>query len=521
VSDFNIVQQTEAEKDQYLIGCFYDAGFIQQLKESQFYIIGGRKGSGKTAIARYLEKKYEDHGIDYAFRLSVRNINMDGEKEDNLNKINSILYFILVKTILKLLEKEIFDNRAEKYWRDFLLSNGLQQVSDYETFIESEKENKTGFSLKAWATAVWASAEASTELENNSKLNRVAVSKSPSAIFEALRQSLPCGKSIFIFIDDIGDHLETIEANEITKDIKIIQEVLLRIETYNTALGDDNKNLRFISLLREDLFDLMDGSNINKLREGTLQLKWNERSFAGLLIRRLPFYRSNLEESLADPINAIKKQFPDDIFNEALSNFDMKRFQTNFYAYMVSISFNRPRDFLKFCYAMRDRLSLKHTATFENIESAEMEYSDYFKKELRDELFVTTRILGHELDDEKLDELIDILNKKEGFNSAEIRTRLGNYLVEKTSLGKKKIEFFISELYRYSVLGFKEKDEQIINFKYTSSAPLILDKIKKYLYFLHRGLWWFARKRIQRTAKGLDSHKSANEESKSMESIDV
>ena len=332
----------------------------------------------------------------------------------------------------------------------------------------------------------------------------------PSALLESLAQSLPKDRIVYIFIDDIGDHLENIEPEQIRKDINIIKEVLLQVETYNTSISDYGCTLRFISLLRGDLFDLMEGSNINKLREGSLELEWDEKSFAGLLIRRLSFFDSDLEKNLENPIDAIKKQFPDEIFTNAIHELNTKRFRTNFYAYVVAISFNRPRDFLKFCYAMRNRLSLKRVATLENIESAEMEYSDYFKNELRDELFLAMQILNCNLTQERMDALIDILDKDQGFSFAEIRTELGKYLGLKTSIGKKKIEIFMQELYRYGILGLKRREDKEINFKYLSNISLILEKIKDCVFFLHRGLWWFAHKRKNdstRKHKGLKSHK--------------
>jgi hypothetical protein len=90
---------------------------------------------------------------------------------------------------------------------------------------------------------------------------------------------------------------------------------------------------------------------------------------------------------------------------------------------------------------------------------------------------------------------------------------LGQYLGEKTSIGKKKIEIFIQELYRYGVVGLQRKEDKTINFKYTSKVPLILEKIKDYLFFLHRGLWWFAQKRNARTIRGLKPYKEELEES--------
>jgi hypothetical protein len=77
-----------------------------------------------------------------------------------------------------------------------------------------------------------------------------------------------------------------------------------------------------------------------------------------------------------------------------------------------------------------------------------------------------------------------------------LRTDLAQYLGEKTSWGKNKIEALISELWWYGVLGFKEDKNQLINFRYIGNhSVFILNKIKDYKFFLHRGLWWFLQKR--------------------------
>lgn len=515
MTEVQIIKHTDAERDDHLVDCFHDAGFINELLKSPFSSITGRKGSGKTAIARYLEKKYLDYNISYAVRISLRNIPFSN-KESRVEKSKLILSYLLITAIQELVKNEIFETEHIQYWKDFLIANGLQQVSDYETFIESQRINKCGFSISA-SLASFFKSNVNGEVSNTEQ--RASFSNSPSAIFDALRQSLPKEKLIFIFIDDIGDHLENLNSNAIKEDIGMIKEILLQIDTYNASLSDSEKKLRFVSLLRKDFFDLMIGSNINKLREGSLELTWDEKSFAGLLIRRLPLYKTNLDDSLKTPIESIKKQFPDEIFAKTLPLFNTKRFHTNFYAYLLAISFNRPRDFLKFCYAMRNRLSEKHPATSDNIESAEIEYSDYFKHELRDELFIATQVIDHTLDEEDLDTLIDTLDNKDGFNSTEIKTKIGHYLGEKTSLGKKKIELFIQELYRYGVLGVKVKGDTIIHFSYMSHFPFIMNKIKTYVFCLHRGLWWFVEKRKGGRITQSLARKSTESEQKTIQEI--
>ncbi len=496
MSIFKILKQREAEKDEYLIECFHDAGFIHQLINSSFSIVSGRKGSGKTAIARYVENKYEDFGLDAVIRLSVRSISL-GLEENKKDHVNSILFFTLIKVVQNFLQRGIFSGSAEIHWKDFLTNNGLQNVSDYETFFETKKHNKTGFTIKGLLSSLFAKVGGMVATEDGTSSSRTEISNTPSSLVEALKQSLPSGKDFLIFLDDITDYLDIADEKTIKEEISIIQDLLLKLEIYNSEFADSGKSLRFISLVREDLFEYLEGSNINKLKGNSLMLEWKEESFASVLIKRLPFYSDNLNESLEDPIEAIRRQFPDEIFASALEGFETNRYATNFYAYMVAVSFNRPRDFLMFCYAMRERLSMKHGVTYENIEAAEIEYSDYFTTELRDELFLASRLLGFKADQENVNRLIDILSRKNGFNSSELRTELGQYLGEKTSkLGRKKIEAFIEELWWYGILGFKEDKKQLINFRYVAGrTPFVVSKIKSYFLFLHRGLWWFSQKR--------------------------
>ena len=164
---------------------------------------------------------------------------------------------------------------------------------------------------------------------------------------------------------------------------------------------------------------------------------------------------------------------------------------------MMAVSFNRPRDFLSFCYALRARLSEKHPATAENIQAAEIEYTDYFMSEIRDELFLASQVLDFNSTDEDLHKLVDVLARTDGFNSGQLRTDVASILEEKTKtkIGKNRIESFVAQLWWYGILGFKETKDGLINYKYMSLVRFVPQNLDKYKFFLHRGLWWFAQKR--------------------------
>lgn len=505
-----INKQTEAEKDAYLLDCFHDSGVIEELVDSNYTILSGRKGMGKSAIARYLEKNAESYGVDFVFRLSIRNFNIkrwDTEK----NTLDSILYYIVVKSIQKMLNVNYFSDEATRYWKDFLLSNGLQQLADYESFVTTKKARKTGFSIKAIASYLFMKGEGAAKVDLENEKARAEIADSPASLYDSLRQSINPKHKVIIFIDDISDYLDESDQDALKKDLSVIKSLLLDLQAYNLSFIEEDLNLRFVSLVREDIFAYMEGSNINKLKSDSLEIKWGEKAFAGLLIRRMPYFADKLEEALADPVAAIKERFPDEIFADFLKSFSTNRYKSNFYAYMAAISFNRPRDFLQFCYALRNRLSIRHPAKAENIEAAEIEYSDYFIQELRDELYVASRVFNYDFTQERIDQLVDIMSKNDSFNSSQLKTELAAFIGAKTSVGNKKIEILLSELWRYGVIGVSEKPvkslkhkklptpervEKLILFKYLSdSAVFTSEKIKEYTFYLHRGLWWFAKKR--------------------------
>ncbi|MCK5413580.1 MAG: hypothetical protein KAI57_04375 [Candidatus Pacebacteria bacterium] len=495
---FKIKQQSSAEKDIYLIESFHDTGFINYMIESNCSIISGRKGTGKTALAKYLEEKSRDYDIDLAYRIPIRDVSLTGN-ENLKDHLNSIIFFIIIKTVLKLLKEKSFTDKSEKYWENFLIQNGLQDIADYKSFTELKKNIKGGFSFSGKISTFLSSFGAGGKIEQESQLSKSFISDSPSSLIEALKESLPENKNIYIFIDDISDYFDEGDMNKLGNDLVNLRELLFNLQNYNSNFYDAGKGLKFISLIRNDLFEFMDGSNNNKLLTDSIKIEWDEKSFASLLIRRLPYYQDKLDESLEDPIEAIRKQFPDEIFSKTLANFGTNQHATKFYSYMISVSFNRPRDFLMFCYAMRERLSLKHVATFENIESAEIEYSEYFTSELKDELSLVGRLLKYDFSKNNINELIELLSQRENFNISQLKTELGKYLDIRTKVGWSKIKRFIRELWRYGIVGLKEKQDKIIHFKYISKESVLDEKkFKEYLFFLHRGLWWFAEKKKNR-----------------------
>lgn len=482
---FLISKQTEAENDKYIFDCFYESSFINDLLDNDFSIISGRKGSGKTALAKFIQKKHIDYNIFFAKRISIDEICHDESVE---HSVEGIILFIIIKSVKILLEKkEILTDGAEKYWKDFLTENGLQEIDDFKTFTKWKKEYSAVIKYKNF------------KIGGESEYRKTNLSDSSSYLFSSFRQSLRDGFRFFVFVDDMTDYLDRVSPKNLKKQLYIIRDVILLLDKFNSNAREEEKDFRFISCIRDDVLDFLEGSNINKLKNNCLELKWDEKAFCNMLIKRLPLTDEEIILKSHNYIKSIEEIFPNEIFVEFLRKFNTKRFHTNFYAYINAITFNRPRDFLKFCFVLNKRVSDNKKVEIKHIDSSEIEYSDYFIKELKDELYLSSQLLNFKADSEGLNGLIKILASKNNFGVKELKSEVSHFLNKKAS--NRVVTDFINNLWLYGIIGFRGKDEnELINFRYMDdSFKFSMDQreINNLIFFLHRGMYWSYKKKVQ------------------------
>lgn len=487
---WRIAAQIQAENDQFLFECFHDNGVIEKLVDNRFELIAGRKGTGKTAIARYLQREHENYGIDFATRLtltdlqnSAENSSVDGER---------LLKFLAITTAQQLLKARMMSPDGQEFWNTYLKDHGLQDIFSYKDFA---LKAKTVFERKS--AGIGAKPIAGAELEHNDTLNyeKQVINDTSSTLLTRLGESLSKDKKILIIVDDITDQFDNPGLSDIDSSMKQIKYILHQLNNHNTRYNDNAVDLTFVCTIRNDLWDFILGSNENKLIHNCLWLEWNEISFCELLIKRLPHFAGNLDESLRDPYTSIQTVFPDNIFDEVLSlkevnPEEIKQYHTKFYAYMQLISFNRPRDFLRLCHAMKSRLSQVKPVELKHIRASEFEYSDYFYKELKDELNIFSKLINSDV--ARLLRLMSDLSNKSKLSYSELKGILSKYVkASHSSTGK-----FIESLWNYSLLGIMEASSRdFIHFKHNVGRNNgydfpTNDELKRYYFLLHRGLYW-------------------------------
>lgn len=485
-----ISAQIAAEKDQYLIDCFLDDGVIDRLIDNRFEIIAGRKGTGKTAIAQYLQKKYADFGIDYATRLTLSDFYGVNWDYSTLTA-DSLIKLLMVRTAQKLRDNDMLTSEGVDFWDDYLKSHGLQNVTNFsDWFIKAKKiiESKNaGLGVKGIANADLRHAD---EIIYEKQL----FDESASTLASRLVESIEDDKKVIIIIDDLTDHLDHSKQDEVLKGLEQIKMVLHSLSGYNSKFLDDNKDLTFVCTIRDDLWDFIEGSNENKLKYNSLWLSWNEKSFCKLLIKRLPYFSDKIDDALNNPTQSIKEIFPDEVFEDifrkkGINKSEIKKYATSFYSYVQLISFNRPRDYLRLCFALQGRLSTTKPVEASHIIAAEREYEMYFYNELKDELSIFSKRFSISIDN--MFTLLGRLSKKSSMNYSEFRQIIAS---DTKVSSHKSASDMIKSLWSYSLVGYINRGS-FVKFRHNSPADETYElppdnDLKSLEFMLHRGIYW-------------------------------
>lgn len=167
VSPLLIGAQSQAEKDASLIECFHDSGFLKSVIENDYSILAGRKGAGKTAVARFLEQKYNEYDLLFCKRISITSFSDEKSTTTTQGIRERILIFILLTVAQELRERGYLLNDSG-YWKDVFNSLGLGKTSTYESFKTKSRKSRIASDIKILGASIEEQND-ETNLELNSE----------------------------------------------------------------------------------------------------------------------------------------------------------------------------------------------------------------------------------------------------------------------------------------------------------------------------------------------------------------
>lgn len=422
------------------------------------FIISGRKGTGKTILAKYYEKEMIKEGGFVKFvngnDILFRHVKELGPDDINDKYVASFIKYIVLFEISALIidkKKEIV--RKSNIFRRIGIYRRIKKLSE----IISSRRYEGNFSLESFTKEMREKSNAhiedgkgissvSAERENTRRENYSK--NSYFAIIDNLENKvmdIVKNISVSIIFDDVDEYTEKITDDRnfqlfLIKIIEIINEVNEDLSNYTSG------NSKIILLLRSDIIDSLQtkSSNINKIIiDSQILLNW-----IGKIDCNKP-ENNPLFDLILTKIKNSNKKLCDKTTGEIYDIFFPKKIDgINTVRYIFRRSHGRPRDVVNLLNIVKKDNGNATSFEEQFFKSAEKEYSKCFKDDLKNEVslyydsniinscFKLITLIGktifsleeaQNVIDECKDEIVPVIDAKEFINIMYDVGAIGNY----------------------------------------------------------------------------------------------
>jgi len=420
-----------AEDDDAVLSYFLKTEAVAKIEEGRALIVLGRKGSGKTAIAKYFEEPagpYLSKSLslrDYPWALHERRANSGAS--DIEAYVSSWRYLIAVKALSMLLEASPkITSDSQRSARLFLEEN---YGGTRPTLSNILRPSRLKLSKASFQPTIMGNALGGVELETD----RGEMAHEVDALTDILLDAAftigsQIGKNeLLIHFDELDQGLSELDE----KHKKMIIGLVLACRSIRRA-SNHGTRIFPIAYLRTDIWDEFKFSDKNKISQtAAVDLEWDSESLLALINERIK-------------VKLGRKYNWQDIEDGSVMRGSQPKWN-----HIIARTFLRPRDVIQFLNCALD-ISLdrdKNADVFDNedIQSAREPYSRYLKQELDDELGPHWEKWTDAI--RVFSELVTITFSKIEFEEAyeQRRSRKNEYDAEEA----------LEKLYQFSIIGYR------------------------------------------------------------------
>ena len=392
--------ETEAESKEYnFVDLFYTGNFKYEdiIKPTKF-IISGRKGTGKTILAKYAEFEQKNINGDFFETLYIKlpddiknhefiertyyDITQDEYKQFTkyyiLKKIANIIISKKIKFLhyifnypqkINLFKKyKNYKNYKKSY--KYLKNIVLQRYSD-KNYITSDFSKEHSNSINAKNSI------AELSLCDNQKINYKI--KNYNSIIETIEPHIVnCLQilNIMLIFDDIDDIKNYI--SDVTQLKKFLIGFIKSIRDVNIKIKKISNKNKCIVIIRDDILNNLNtcDSNLNKIIiDANVNLDWIGNNQTDTLF-----------EMISNKIKKSNPKFKDLPNNQVLSIFIKDK---SIKDKIIENSFGRPRDIINYLNLIVTNNPTEKSITYKMLKKENNAYSNRFWDELKNELFFT------------------------------------------------------------------------------------------------------------------------------------
>jgi len=436
----------DAENDTRLIEYFVKTPILRDLYDYKKSIVIGRKGTGKTAIYKYIGQDRINVTSkllfkDYPWKIhdNYRN-SIVSERESFVYSWEFLFYIEIFKKIIYL--KDFFLTKEEikninkiNKW----INKNWGNITFSHNEILSPKKSKLLFSF-APAVYGFSLGSISRELEKSdnpgntlSEFNK----KFENIIIKLLDNF---NNEIILLFDELD---LAYSVNDENYKNRLIGLLLAAYSFYSKF----NKKVKIYLFLRSDIFNLLDFQDKNKIKDNMVEfLDWDPDSLDSKLSLK-QVVQTRIKKNINSSSNNFQQNW-NNIFD--INNIGRNQNKWNF---ISDRSFIRPRDFIKFMNLSLEqaKLRLKNSPdsidkiTNEDMHAIRKQYSQYLFEELKDEIGGKYNNFNNYL--EILRDIHHLSFTYEDFEKSYIN-------IKKRILIEENLNIILERLFEFSIIGF-------------------------------------------------------------------
>lgn len=377
----------DAENDERLIEYFYRTKIIDKLFSYQKAILIGRKGSGKTAIYKYIqnEKKEKCSALlfkDYPWKLHDQYKNtIVSERESYVNSWTFYFYIEIFKRII-VLQNSISSKpklKAIKKLKKWLKRNWGNFKFDHREVMTPKKVRYSfTFNPQILGNGL-GSVSRDFDERNDVSATLTEYNKKFKAILTELIEDF--SNEIILVFDELD---LAYSSNDMDYKNRLIGLLLTTYNFYNMF----RDKVKIFVFLRNDIFNMLEFQDKNKIKDNMVEfLDWDSESVESMLS-----LKSLISNRIKNNINSQSDNFEhnwNEIFEK--NNIGKNQFKWNF---IIERTFIRPRDVIKFINLALEQAKARLNTnpdsidkiTNEDIHNIRAKYSTYLFEELKDEI---------------------------------------------------------------------------------------------------------------------------------------
>ncbi|WP_282145754.1 P-loop ATPase, Sll1717 family [Alteromonas stellipolaris] len=438
----------------------------EKLQQDKYFLVLGRKGSGKTYLGQYIKKKAESDPVHFCDVSSYKDFKFQEliqlqSGDITPNEYYEIWRWLILLDIGKqcLLDSATEDSDAKNRLIAFFNANYNSLQIDAKKVIEVTKKRQVrGGFLKSFVDV-----SGGEKLEEGSYLDYI--DDLETVIFDVLGHS---NSKFTIVYDELDDRFRNDEYYRHS-----IISLLKAADHINLKALEKKVKSKTIILLRTDIFSIFNDPDLNKIkRVNTLKIEWGTRvgvesPLIGMVISKAK-KSSVLMRALNDE-DVFRKLFP-----QSINYIQPER-------YILERSFFRPRDVITILNLIIEKYPDSDYFGWKSFVDVKQEYSEYLLDEIRNEMY------GH-YDDTEIDNIFKLLKN---YNKHFVRhSELKEYM-KKNEFHYKELDLekMLIGLFKFNAIGNKWYNEYKKKQYYTwahrdEKADLDLNKVM----VIHLGL---------------------------------